>query len=350
MANNPLKIILLYDQPEERSYHSSLKSLIEDTDRPTESHVARALLRLGHQVEPLGLFSSIEPLIQRIQSNPPDLVFNLSETFRGNRKHEANIAGLLEMLGIPFTGSPAQALGLSKNKALAKKILDHDDIPTAAFTLWHEGLTRDQFNIKFPVIVKPLDLEASEGIAQNSVVKTWTECKQRAQYLAERYQTQVIIEQYIEGRELYIGIIQSTTGELIALAPRELVISKPVRAQHLIATYKVKWDKEYRKRRGIHTTQKHDLDQDAVNQLSGYSKRAFKSLGLTGYARFDWRMTSDRKLYLIEANPNPALSSDDDLALAAKNFGWSYDELICKIVENSFPSTTNSLTRELKLA
>jgi D-alanine-D-alanine ligase len=189
----------------------------------------------------------------------------------------------------------------------------------------------EAFDAKFPLIVKPLDREASEGISKASIVHDWTACEERASWVASKLKSDVIVEEYIHGREVYIGVV-NRNGVIETLPPRELFFENLDKDEPMVATYRAKWDENYRARWGISTSSAANLSKGQLETLSQQSIKIFKSLGLQGYARIDWRLTQDGFPVFLEANPNPALSHDDDFAKAAKSAGISYQELIAHII------------------
>ena len=349
MAKRPKRILVLYDLPEIVTEHDDPSYLLNHEDRPTERDVCRAIKKLGLELFVHGVFDRPEGLWQRLEAVRPDVVFNLCETFRGDRAHEGDVASVLELADVPYTGSVPGALHLCKDKGATKKIVGWDGIKVPAFKVFSKDEFKfAAFEAQFPLIVKPLNREASEGIAQASIVDNWDACRDRASWVALKLQSDVIVEEYIHGRELYVAVFESS-GIVKAMPPRELFFDKLDKSQPMVATYKAKWDNKYRTRWGISTGRAVDLPQALTKTINEASLRVFKSLGLTGYARIDWRMTAAGEPVFIEANPNPALSQDDDFALAAKDGGISYGELIATIIGSAL-SAERSKTNDLRAA
>lgn len=332
MARPPLRVLVLYDLPELVSEHDDPRYLIDHSDRPTERDVVRAIKRLSMELHVHGVFNDMNNLISKVSLLKPDVIFNLCETYRGNRSHEGDIASILELSGFPYTGSRPAALHLCKDKGTTKKIADWDDIRVPAFKMFgRDDFTFEAFDAKFPLIVKPLDREASEGISQASIVHDWTACEERASWVASKLKSDVIVEEYIHGREVYVGVV-NRNGVIETLPTRELFFENLDKDEPMVATYRAKWDDNYRARWGISTGSAANLSKLQVETLSQQSIKIFKSLGLQGYARIDWRIAQDGAPVFLEANPNPALSHDDDFAKAAKSAGISYQELIAHII------------------
>lgn len=324
-----MKIILLFDlsiplKPEQ--YAEYLKT----DDWASEAHILATLKRLDHEVVPLGIHDDLDFLLSEIKREKPDLIFNLSEAFGGNRKFEPHIASIIELLGIPYTGAPAAALQISKDKGLAKKILTYHRIKVPHFFISRKAAPARSLNdLRFPVFIKPLNLEASEGISQLSFAETKKDALERIRYLHDRFETDVIVEEYIEGRELYVGVIGNE--RLSGLPARELFFREVADGEPKFASFKAKWDDDYRKKWGIRTGSA-QLTEEIATRLEATCKKIFRVLGLSGYGRIDLRLTASGEIFCIEANPNPSIEKDGDFALSAIKSGMTYDELIQKII------------------
>lgn len=338
MSKRPKRILVLYDLPEPVVDHADPRYLLDHDDRPTEKDVCRAIKKLGLELFVHGVFDQAGELWHRLSDVKPDVVFNLCETFRGDRSHEGDVASILELANLPYTGSQPSALHLCKDKGATKKIVSWDGVTVPAFKVYSkDDFKFEEFNSVFPLIVKPLNREASEGIAKASIVENWDACRERATWVVQRLQSDVIVEEYIHGRELYVGVME-IGGVIKAFPPRELFFDKLDKEEPMVATYKAKWDNKYRSRWGISTGRAGPLSEATLKTIKEASVRVFSALGLTGYARMDWRLNSSGEPVFLEANPNPALSQDDDFALAAKSAGVSYGELIARIIESAILS------------
>ncbi len=337
MANKPLHVLVLYDLPEPTVDHSQQNYLLKNEDRPTERDVCRAIQKLGMQLSVFGVFDDVSAVSNEIRRCKPDVIFNLCETFRGDRSHEGNVAALIELEGVVMTGSHSDALHLCKDKAITKKILGYDGIRVPRFYTAARGELFEASKVSFPSIVKPLNREASEGIAQASVVHDQKSCAERVSFIHKSLNADAIVEEFIHGRELYVGVL-SMGAEVQALPARELFMHNLKNDQAMIATYRAKWDDEYRERWGVTTSRSGPIPAVVSQKLFDDSIKIFSSLGMRGYARMDWRMTSDGEPVFLEANPNPALAQNDDFAKAAKTRGFSYTELILTIIESALIS------------
>jgi D-alanine-D-alanine ligase len=177
--------------------------------------------------------------------------------------------------------------------------------------------------------VKPVKEEASYGISQASFVETDDQFRERVVFVHEKYASDAIAEEYIEGRELYVGLMGNV--RLTVFPIRELVFREVPPNEPKIATYRAKWDEEYRKRWGLHNQFAEGLDPALVAHIEDTCKRIYRLLTIDGYARIDLRLTADNKVYFIEANPNPILAEDEDFAMSAGKAGLPYPQLIDRI-------------------
>jgi len=300
-------------------------------DRKTEADVLRAFGELGNPTDHLVIFDDLELLRQKLQAYQPDIIFNLADQFRNNRAFDQNIVSFLEMHGQPFTGCGSTGLTLCKHKAISKKILGYHRIRVPEFTVIPRGRRGIRpRRLKFPILIKPLKEEASYGISQASFVETDEQFRERVQFIHEKYDNDAIAEEYIAGRELYVSILGNQRLEVLPV--RELVFKEVPPDEPKIATYKAKWDEEYRKRWGLQNQFAEDLDTVLVRDLAETCKRIYRLLTIDGYARIDLRVTPTHEIYFIEANPNPILAAAEDFAQSALKAGLSYPQLIERIV------------------
>jgi D-alanine-D-alanine ligase len=324
-----MKIITLFDlsiplQPEQ--YAEYMKT----DDWASEAHILATLKKLGYEAIPLGIHDDLDLLISGIRKHSPDLIFNLSEAFRGDRQFEPHLVSLIELLGVPYTGASPQALKICKDKGLAKKILSYHRVKVPHFLISRKSSPlRTLADLRFPVFIKPLNLEASEGISQLSFAESKKDALDRVRYLHDRFETDVIVEEYIAGRELYVGVLGNE--RLATFPPRELFFREFPEDEPKFASFKAKWDDDYRKKWGIKTGSA-NLSEENRDKLDELCKKIYRVLGLSGYGRIDLRLTPEGELYCIEANPNPSIEKDGDFALSAVKSGMTYEELIQKII------------------
>jgi D-alanine-D-alanine ligase len=329
-----LKVLALFDAMGPPPADGDLTAELKKEDRKTERNVLDALAKLEHTTEHLVIFDDLDPLRQKLQTFQPHVIFNLADQFKNNRAFDQNIASFLELQGLHFTGCGSSGLLLCKNKGISKKILGYHRIHVPNFVTIARGkrIARPR-KLKFPILVKPLKEEASLGISQASLVENDEQFKERVQFIHEKYDNDVIAEEYIEGRELYVGILGHHRLQVFPI--RELVFKQVPPDEPKIATYKAKWDEEYRKRWGLENRFAEGLDPAVVRKIEETCKRIYRLLTVDGYARIDLRLTPNNEIYFIEANPNPILAEDEDFAQSAQKAGITYPELIERIMRTA---------------
>ena len=262
------------------------------------------------------------------------MIFNLADQFKNNRAFDQNIVSFLEMQGVPFTGCGATGLVLCKHKGISKKILGYHRIHVAELRRHSARPTHRaaRSGSSFPILVKPVKEEASYGISQASFVETDEQFKERVAFIHEKHDDDVIAEEYIEGRELYVSLMGNQ--RLTVFPIRELVFREVPPDEPKIATYRAKWDEEYRKRWGLQNQFAEGLEPALVAHIEQTCKRIYRLLTIDGYARIDLRLTADNEVYFIEANPNPILAADEDFAQSAVKAGLPYPQLIDRIIRH----------------
>ena len=326
-----LKVLALFDSMEPTTIDQDLGEQLKTEDRKTEANVLKALEQLGYPTEYLAIFDDLGLIEQKIEQFQPDVIFNLADQFKNNRSYDQNIVSFLALRDVPFTGCGASGLLLCKHKGISKKILGYHRIHVPEFVTIARGkrIARPK-RLKFPILVKPLKEEASLGIAQASFVETDEQFKERVEFIHESYNNDVIAEEYIEGRELYVSVLGNHRLDVFPI--RELVFKEVPPDEPKIATYKAKWDEEYRKRWGLENQFAEGLDPAVAVSIRQICKRIYHLLTIDGYARVDLRLARDNKVYFIEANPNPILAEDEDFAQSAFKAGLSYAQLIDRII------------------
>jgi D-alanine-D-alanine ligase len=326
-----LKVLALFDALGPTTIDQDLSAEMKTEDWKTEANVMAALSALGYTAEHLVIFDDLDLLRQKLASFAPDVLFNLADEFKNNRGFDQNIVSLLEMQGLPFTGCGATGLVLCKHKGISKKILGYHHIHVPNFVVIPRGQRIARLKRpKFPILVKPVKEEASYGISQASFVTTDEQFRERVAFIHEKHDSDVIAEEYIEGRELYVSLMGNV--RLTVFPVRELVFREVPPNEPKIATFRAKWDEEYRKRWGLQNQFPEDLDPALVAQIEETCKRIYRLLTIEGYARIDLRLTANNEVYFIEANPNPILAEDEDFAQSAGKAGLPYPQLIDRII------------------
>jgi D-alanine-D-alanine ligase len=286
---------------------------------------------LGHEVLALGLLDDLSVLRRAIEEFNPHIAFNLLEEFHGVSVYDHHVVSYLELMKRRYTGCNPRGLLLAHDKALSKQILSYHRVPVPDHAVFPLGQkTRRPKRLEFPLFVKSLTEEGSVGIAKASLVNDDAQLVERVTFIHESLGTDAIAERFIGGRELYVGVLGNR--RLQTLPVWELTSSAREEGSPLIATAKVKWDVEYQKKAGIRYAKAESLPEGLEPKIERLCKRAYKTLHLTGYARMDFRLTDDGKLYLLEANPNPQLSYGDEFAESAETIGIKYPDLLQRII------------------
>ena len=327
-----LRVLALFDAGSPVHPEDDLADELKTDEWKTEADVLAALRRLGCETQHHVLHDDLDALRTTLDSFAPEVVFNLADEFRNNRALDQNIASLLELDGVPFTGCGSTGLMLCKHKAISKQILSYHRIRVPDFAvipLSGRSKARPP-RLRYPVILKPMKEEGSSGISKASVVEDDDGFRERVGYLHERFGQDVIAEEFIPGRELYLAMMG---GRRVRVFPvREMVFREMPEDDPKIATYNAKWDEDYRKRWGIHNEFASDLDPAVARRIERTGRRIYQLLACNGYARLDLRLTPEGEIVFIEANPNPILAEDEDFAQAAARVGLSYSRLIREIL------------------
>ncbi len=296
----------------------------------TEYDVVHCLRTIGHEVRVLGVQYELLPIRDAVEQMQPHIVFNLLEEFHGEVLFDQNVVSFLELLKVPYTGCNPRGMIISRGKALSKKLLAYHRIRVPEFHVFPIGRkARRPKGLQYPLIVKSLIEHASVGISQASVVDSDEKLAERVRFVHERLRTDAIAEQFIEGREIYVSV---TGNQRLAAFPAwELLAEKKPENMPLIATAKVKHDVEYQQRLGINIRAA-ELTPEQAAHLAHVSKRIYRILELSGYARIDFRLGGDGQFYFLEANPNPEIAEREEFASAARHAGVEYPELLQRIL------------------
>ena len=298
-----------------------------------EYNVYSTLRNLGHDVRVLGILDRLTELREIVKEWKPHVAFNLLQEFSGITSYDPYVVAYLEMIRQRYTGCNPRGLMLSRDKVLTKQVLASHRIATPAFHLFPYGKrfkAPRKGKLQFPLFVKSATEDASLGISQASIVEDMDKLRERVEFIHEKVQSDALVEEYIDGRELYIGVLGNTRLTTLPVWEINFGTLSDVRAG--IATRKVKWDRDYQKKHGIKTGPAEGLSTAAADNLSRLAKRIYRALHLCGYARLDLRMRSDGKVFLLEANANPDLTYGEDFAESAESAGIGYDKLIARIV------------------
>ncbi len=302
-----------------------------DLEWKTERDVIDHLRELGHDVLPLGVAGELAPIRDAIREFRPEIAFNLLEAFDDVVTWDQNVVAYLELMKLAYTGCNSRGLMLGRDKALTKKLLTYHRIRVPEFAIFPVGrAVRRPPRLTFPLIVKSLTLDASIGISQASVVDSDERLSERVRFVHESIGTDAIAERYIEGRELYVGLLGN--HRLLALPVWELDLAGLPEGRPRIATERLKSVTAYRDRYGIMTGEAKDLPPEMTERIHGVCKRVYRVLHLSGYARIDLRLDEKGDVYVLEANPNPELAREEDFADSAAKAGIPYAPLLQRIV------------------
>jgi len=333
MMRQKYKVLILFNATGPTRLDQDYSEELKTKDWETEAHVIGALTKLKFPYELLGIYDDTSLIVEKVKQFKPHIIFNLVERFKNDTSYDQHIPSFLELLDIPYTGCGPIGLTLCKNKGLSKKILSYHRIHVPDFVVLHRGrrIIRPK-RLAFPIFIKPLKEEASFGISQASFVENDDQFADRVQFIHEKMDQDAIAEEYIVGRELYISVIGNKRIQVLPV--RELKFREIPPEEPKFASYKSKWDEEYRKRWGIKNEFADPLPSDIPEKMTRIAKKIFRLLSIDGYARLDMRLTPKGELVFIEANPNPILAEEEDLPESAFKANISYPELIRRIIKH----------------
>lgn len=329
-VQKPLRVMVLVH--EDLVPPDSIEGLTEAQIQPwkTEFDVIATLRNIGHEVQVVGVYDDLRVIRHAVEGFRPQIAFNLLEEFHGESLFDQHVVSYLELLRIPYTGCNPRGLTLAHDKALSKKILSYHRVPVPAFVEFPlNRKIRRSARLGFPLIVKSMIHEGSVGISQASVVYDDEHLQERVSFIHRQTQGPAIAEQFIEGREIYVAMLGNS--QVRTFMPWELSIAKLPEGVPLIATRRVKWSYAYQERAGVMTAAA-SLSAEQRQTLDRLSRRCYKALYLSGYARLDFRLDTRGQFYLLEANPNPNLSYGEDFAEAAEHDGLGFERLVQKLI------------------
>jgi D-alanine-D-alanine ligase len=297
--------------------------------------VCSSLKELGYDVNVFNVTDNIGELVTFLEKEKPDLIFNLCESLGNVAIHEMHVAGIFELLGVPYTGSCPLVLGLALNKIYVKELLSHHGINTPKFIVYRstEEIAEDDFPLHFPVIVKPSMEDASIGIQQDSVVESFAALKKRVRSIFQQHDQPALVEEYIDGRELNVSIVGH--GKPIVLPISEIDFSTLPPEFPRILTYDGKWLKGTAAYDGTKGVCPAELTPSMELKLKELAVRVFRLLGCRDYARVDFRLSRSNVPFVLEVNPNPDISDDAGFARSARESGHTYTQIVQRIVESA---------------
>lgn len=332
-----LKIAILYENWGEEEVEAppepkrkSRKRSRRRREKHDREEIFEALEKLGHEPSYVVL-DGTDKTLSALAKSDTDIFFNLTESYAGDDTKEMHVAAYLDLLGRVYTGAGPQALYLAQDKSLAKKLFKFHNIQSPYFATCYRGRLDHAEDVKFPLIVKPTSEDGSIGIDQFSVVSSVKELMERIHYIQEEFDSPALVEEYIEGREIYAAVLGNEHLEALPLI--ELDLSKLPEGMAKVAGTEVKWEKDTEAYKVTKSAPAEDLDDEAVERLSKTALETYRTLKLRDYGRIDMRLTPKGEVYVIEANPNPWLSSNSEFFMAAKKSGRSYTEMVEAIIE-----------------
>ena len=306
----------------------------ESPTDPVLGQLSDTLSRLGHEVQPVEVDKRVEPLVSALTQAQPDLIVNIAESFRGKSALESNVAALLNLLGLRYTGSSPAGLLLAGDKILAKKVLNFHRITTPRFATIYRGALDWAQDLHFPVIVKPPQEDASVGLTSASVVRDLKQLLERMDALQSEFEQPVLVEEFVDGREFYVGVLGNANAR--ALPVIELDFSKFPAHLPRMASWEAKWGDDEgggAEFEGTKSIFPEDLSEELTERLQKVAVDSFHALRLRDYGRIDLRVTEAEEIFVIEANPNCYLERESEFARAAAHGGLDYDALIERIIE-----------------
>ena len=296
----------------------------------TEYDVTSTLANIGHDVNVLGVKDDLGVIRQVVDDFKPHIAFNLMEAFHEVGAFDMNVVSYLELLRLPYTGCNPRGMVLSRDKALSKQLMTYHRIPVPECAVFRRGLAiRLPRRLKFPLIVKSLTQEASIGIAQASVVDDEAKLKERVAFVHQSIGTDAIAERFVDGRELYVGVIGNERLQVFPVW--EMEFGQMPEGTHRIATDRVKWSVKYQKKHGINTREA-SLPATTSEAIRRIAKRVYRTLNMSGYARMDLRMDGEGRFFVLEANANPQLAFGEDFSESAERSGLPYEQLLQRIL------------------
>jgi D-alanine-D-alanine ligase len=321
-------IVLMHDYlvpPEDVSGHDMMT-----VPWKTEYDVTSSLREMGHDLRLVGVKDDLTVIRRAVEESKPHIVFNMMEHFHELGAFDHNVVSYLELLRVPYTGCNPRGLMLARDKAISKNLLAYHRIAVPEFAVVRLGrAVKRPKRLAFPLIVKSLTQEASIGISQASVVDDDEKLQERVRFIHTSIGTDAIVERYVEGRELYVGIIGNQRLQVFPVW--ELMLNRMPEDAYHIATERVKWSYKYQKKHGI-TQHEAKLPPEQAARVQHLARRVYRTLDLSGYARIDFRLEESGKVYVLEANPNPQLSYGEEFSESAERAGLSYGAMLQRIL------------------
>ena len=357
MKRNRIKVAIVYNEPQPELY---VKTDSSDAQKPEPNtyfevdkatpmeefeFIAKKLESLGFAAYSLNVKDNLEILLNNLKKEKPDVVFNFVELFKENSRLEMNIAGLYDLLGIPYTGAPALSLANCQNKILAKRLLSSNGIRIPDFYIVYAKSSRYQHNLKYPLLVKPAYEDASVGIENESIVNNSKQLRQRIEYVLQYFKQPALIEEFIEGRELNVAVMGDRRLKILPIC--EIDFSTMPDYLHNIVSYQAKWDPNHESFHKTVPICPAQLPKVIERKAKEIAFRAFKVMGCRDYARVDMRLAKDNKLYVLEVNPNPDITDGAGFMRSAEHGGMTYSDTLKRIINYAYKRRNKSKSLEV---
>lgn len=342
MSKRKTKVAVVFNEAQPDFYVKSVEHEIKELDfipyfeveelTPIEEYelMAEKLSKTGLDAYPLNIFDDLRILIKDINNNKPDVIFNFMELYKENSRLEMNLVGILELLGVPYTGAPPMALANCQSKVLAKRILNSYNIKTARFILIRKIRKSYKHDLRYPLIVKPAFEDASVGIENNSIVEDDRSLRERVNYVLSIFQQPALVEEFIEGRELNVAVLGDREPEALPIS--EIDFSEMPDHLYNIVSYQAKWDPNHEAYHKTIPSCPAKLPKRIEKKAKEIAVQAFRIMGCRDYARIDMRLSRDNELYVLEVNPNPDLTESAGFMRSAEAAGLSYIRALKKII------------------
>jgi D-alanine-D-alanine ligase len=343
MSKRKTKVAIVFNEAQPDFYVKSVEHEIKELDfipyfeveelTPIEEYelMAEKLSQNGFEAYPLNISDDLRILVKDVKKNNPDVIFNFMELYEENARLEMNIVGILELLGIPYTGAPPMALSNCQSKVLAKRILNSYGIRTARYTLIKMQSKHYNHDLKYPLIVKPAYEDASVGIENKSIVEDAKSLRERVNYTLSFFQQPALVEEYIEGRELNVAVLGDNDPSALPIS--EIDFSQMPDHLYNIVSYQAKWDPNHEAYHKTIPSCPAKLPKRIEKKAKQIAVDVFKIMGCRDYARIDMRLSADNKLYVLEVNPNPDLTESAGFMRSAEAAGYSYIQTLKKIID-----------------
>ena len=352
MRRPKIKVAIVYNEPEPEMYQKPIESSDSgntdfvpyfevDKTTPMEEYdyIAERLKNVGLDAFTLNIKDNLQLLLKNLKERKPDVIFNFVEIFKDNSRFEMNIVGLYELMGISYTGASALSLANCQNKILAKRLLSTSGIRIPLFFIVAEKSSRYNHKLKYPLLVKPPFEDASVGIENESIVTDSQQLKERIDYVLKYFTPPVLVEEFIEGRELNVAVMGDRRLRVLPIS--EIDFSEMPDHLHNIVSYQAKWDPHHESYHKTIPICPAPLPKNIEIRAKEIAFKAFKVMGCRDYARVDMRLSKDNKLYVLEVNPNPDITEGAGFMRSAEHAGMTYGQALKRIVKYALSRNSN---------